>query len=214
MKEFDMILRIIGDDGSIEGTGRHAISQAPEFGAEWEDAARVQDEYEDKLEAKDRIITGCKEQLQALTTGGIELEKRFATQTHTITLPLEQGIGIRGCWKSLTWENKKLKEDTAEGLRKYEEEWKVWAEKGAQVKVKVKAGKAMSSERKRWQAKGKALSVKTVTIATQTDHIGEAKAIEVDDSTQTEVLLEELERRWSRRERGKGRGEPRTVKIQ
>jgi len=39
----------------------------------------------------------------------------------------------------------------------------------------LKAGKAVSAERKKWQAKGKALPVETVTIATQTDYTEEAK---------------------------------------
>jgi len=57
----------------------------------------------------------------------------------------------------------------------------------------VKAGKAVSAERKKWQAKGKALPVETVTVATQTDHIQEPTVVQVDDGTQTEL------------EKGKGR---------
>jgi len=41
----------------------------------------------------------------------------------------------------------------------------------------------VSVERKKWQAKGKALPVETVTIATQTDHIQEPAVIQVDDGT-------------------------------
>jgi len=65
------------------------------------------------------------------------------------------------------------------------EKWKAWAEKEAQVN----AGKAVSSEGKKWQAKGKALPVETVTMAAQTDRIQEPKAIHLDDGIQTEVGL-------------------------
>jgi len=48
--------------------------------------------------------------------------------------------------------------------------------------AQVKAGKAVSAEQK-WQAKGKALLVEMVTIATQTDHIQEPTVVQVDDGT-------------------------------
>jgi len=59
----------------------------------------------------------------------------------------------------------------------------------------VKAGKVVLAERKKWQAEGKALAVDTQTIATQTNQIEKPKAIRVHDSTQTEVPLEELEKK-------------------
>jgi len=42
--------------------------------------------------------------------------------------------------------------------------------------------------------KGKALPVETVTIATQTHHTQEPRALQVDDGIQTEVLVEDLEK--------------------
>lgn len=49
-----------------------------------------------------------------MTTGGTELKKKFATQTHTITLLLEKGDWYEKKLESPTQENEKLKEDTAE----------------------------------------------------------------------------------------------------
>jgi len=70
----------------------------------------------------------------------------------------------------------------------------------------VKAGKAMSSERKRWQAKGKALPVETVMIATQTDAIpAEVKTIQVEEGAQTEVGITELEKAMKKK-RGERKG--------
>jgi len=55
-------------------------------------------------------------------------------------------------------------------------------------------------------AKGKALPVEKVTIATQTDHIQEPIVVQVDDGTETEVVLEELEKAVERKREGKGKG--------
>jgi len=82
---------------------------------------------------------------------------------------------------------------------KAEEKWKACAEGEAQVK----AGKALSAERK-WKAKGRALPVEAVTISSQTDHIHKPKATQVDDGTQMEVALEEFEKAMEKkRERNK-----------
>jgi len=63
----------------------------------------------------------------------------------------------------------------------------------------------VSAERKKWQAKGKALPVEIVTIATQTDHIQEPTVVQVDGSTQTEVALEQLEKAMERKRKRKGK---------
>jgi len=89
-----------------------------------------------------------------------------------------------------------------EAEEKAEEKWRAWAEKEAQVK----AGKAVSAERKKWQAKGKALPVEKVMIATQTDYIQEPTVVQVDNGIQTEVVLEELEKAMERKRERKGKG--------
>ncbi|KAF8448225.1 hypothetical protein BGX38DRAFT_1270437 [Terfezia claveryi] len=59
-----------------------------------------------------------------------------------------------------------------------EEKWKAWAEK----EVQVRAGKVVAAERKKWQAKGKALSVETVSVATQSDQAA-VEAEKIQSST-------------------------------
>jgi len=72
--------------------------------------------------------------------------------------------------------------------------------------VTGEGGKAVSAERKKWQAKGKALPVKKVTSTTQTDYIQEPTVIQVDNGIQMEVVLEELEKAMERKRERKGKG--------
>jgi len=80
------------------------------------------------------------------------------------------------------WLQEKLK--AAERKAEYaggkaEEKWKAWAEKGAQVNE----GKAVSAERKKWQAKGKAPPVETVDDGTQTElEKGKGRAKDSEDT--------------------------------
>jgi len=93
MKEFDLMLRIIGEDGSVDGQGRKRIPDA------YEKLARDRDEFhgqqndvEDKLEARDRLIAGLREGLKSLTTkrdsSGLEL--LLATKSLTIDMFVAQ----------------------------------------------------------------------------------------------------------------------------
>jgi len=100
-------------------------------------------------------------------------------------------------------EKLKAAERKAEGAEeKAEEKWNAWVEKESQVK----AGKAVSAEGKNLQAKGKALPVEKVTIATQTDHIREPTVVQVDKGTQAEAGLEELEQAMEKKRERKGKG--------
>ena len=66
----------------------------------------------------------------------------------------------------------------------------------------------MLAERKKWQAKGKALPGEMVIIATHTDNIQEPTVVRVNDGIQTEVALDELEKAMEKKKRerkGKGR---------
>jgi len=58
----------------------------------------------------------------------------------------------------------------------------------------VKAGKAIASEKRKWQAKGKVLAV-------ETNNIEIVKVIQVDNGTQMEVIVEELEKAMEKRQR-------------
>jgi len=183
MKEFDLMIRILGEDGSTEGEGLMKIMYA--FGRVERELDKYRQQHDDadvSLEARDGIIAGLKEQLAQLSVrkDSSELEKQLADRTHEIAILAENGVWLQE--KVKTAERK-----VEEAEEKAEEKWKAWAEKEAQVK----AGKAVSAERKKWQAKGKALPVEMVTTATQTDHIQEPTVVQVDDSTQTEVALRE-----------------------
>lgn len=120
------------------------------------------------------------DQIEKLKTGSpTELETKFAEQTHTINYMAEQaGQQIDRIVS--------MKRNQEEKLRECEGKWKQWAEKEAQLKV----GKAVSVERKKRQAKGKALPFERVTVATQTQ-LEEKKPIEVDLSTQIAEMVQE-----------------------
>ena len=80
---------------------------------------------------------------------------------------------------------KEMKQKVEEAEEAAELKWKAWAEKESQVK----AGKAVAAERKKWQAKGKALPVEKVHQLTQTDCPEvEVKAEVVEMATQTEEI--------------------------
>jgi len=124
MKRFDLMLRILGVDGSVDGEGQRNIIDA----------------YM-RLNHGD-LITGLREQLAQLATrkDSSELEKQLAVQAHSIAMFAENGV----------WLQEKLKaaeRKVEEAEVKAQEKWKAWAEKEAQVK----AGKAVSAERKKWQ---------------------------------------------------------------
>ena len=198
MKQFDLALRILGEDGSVDGEGRRAISKAFwNLAVERDDSCGRQDDVDDKLEARDKMIAGLRGQLAEVTTrkDSSELEKQLTDQTYSIVLLAEDGMRMK---EELQIAEQKVEE----AEEKTEEKWRAWAEK----EVQVKAGKAVSAERKKWQAKLKALPVETVMTATQTDHIQKPKAIQVDDGTQTEVALEELEKAMEKKRERKGKG--------
>ncbi|KAF8427026.1 hypothetical protein EV426DRAFT_707267 [Tirmania nivea] len=68
-----------------------------------------------------------------------------------------------------------------------EKNWKEWAEK----EVGDRSRKIVVSERKKWQAKGKALPVETVSVGTQSDHFaGEIGKAQVEVAVQTEAEIE------------------------
>jgi len=97
-----------------------------------------------KGEGRKRISNAYKK----LARDSPDLGKLLASKTLTIAMFVAQADRLDEKLKAAEWK--------AEGAEeKAEEKWKVWAEKEAQMK----AGKAVSAERKRWQAKGKALPV-------------------------------------------------------
>jgi len=198
MQEFNLMLRILGEDGNVNGEGRKRIANAYEkLARDREEVYQQQDDVEDKLEARDRLIAGLREELRSLTKkrDSSDLELLLAYKTLMIDMLVAQADRME--------EKLKAAERKAEEAEKgAEEKWRAWAEKEAQVK----AGKVVSAERKQWQAKGKALPVETVTIATKTYHIQEPTVAQSGEGTQTEVVLEELEKAIKRKRERKGKG--------
>lgn len=86
---------------------------------------------------------------------------------------------------------KSAKTELEEAEVEAERKWKEWVEKEVQVKM----GNVVTTERKKWQAKGKSLPVEANTSATQTDYAAEEVRVEpVEATTQTEEGTEVLER--------------------
>ena len=79
MKQFDLVLKILGEERSVDGEGQQAISDAfQKLAKERDNFHQQQDNVEDMLEARDGIIAGLRERLITLTTGeaSSELEKK------------------------------------------------------------------------------------------------------------------------------------------
>ena len=147
---------------------------------------------DDKLKAREGMIKGLREQLAELATwkNSSELEKRLGDLTHSVAMLAENG----------PWPKEKLRaaeRRSEEVEEKAEAKWQPWAEKEAHEK----GGKAVSAQRKKRQAKGKALPVEMVTMATQSDHIQEPKAIQLDEryvlAVTKGILLEKLKNKNS-----------------
>jgi len=178
MKEFDLMIRILGEDRSTDGDGLMRITYAfMRVERELDKYRRQHDDADASLEARDGIIARLKEQIAQLSVrkNSSKLEKQLADRTHDLTILAEMVVQVN---EMLTIANQKAEE----AEEKAEEKWRAWAEKEAQVKVV----KAVSAEGKKWQTTGKALPVEMVTIATQTDHIQEP-TVQVDDGTQKEL---------------------------
>lgn len=172
MKEFDLVLRILGEEGSVDGEGRQVISEAfRKFANRRDNFHQQQDYVEDKLEAfLGGIMAGLRERLTNFTTreASPELKKKAAEQTYAVIICAEQTVKMM--------EMLQVAERRAEGRGEVE---------GMDGEgVKGEGRKAVSANRKKWQAKSKALPVESVTTATQTVHIQEPLAIQVDDDTE------------------------------
>jgi len=120
--------------------------------------SRIQESWEDQVEALGSVIEGLKENFEELGKGRVsELQAKLGEQTAFMTIMVDQKLqrDLKDAVK---------KREHREETREYQEKWRKWVEKEAQLK----AGKAMSTKRKKWQAKGKALPIEMVPNATQT----------------------------------------------
>jgi len=191
IKRFDLMIRILGEDGSVDGEGLQRIADAfTKLERQMGKFYQQQDDADDNLKARDGIIAGLREQLAQLSDrkDSSELEKQLADQTHSIAKFAENGVWLQEKLKAA--ERKAEEAEEKEG-----EKWKAWAEK----EVQVKTGKAVSAERKKWQAKGKALPIETVTTPPRPT---------ISRNRRWYRWMMAHRRSWRR-----GRGEPRAVRI-
>jgi len=210
MKKYDLLLRILGMHGEGMWKGREEIKELIQKAIrERDDNYGMQDNTDDQIEALQVVNKGLREELAKLATGtDSELQAKLAESTHFTAIMVEQKIQ-RDAQDAVT-EREHQKE-----LEECEEKWKKWAEKEAQLK----AGKAVSAERKKWQAKGKALPVEMVPHATQTQpeeemvkpmlvtssvQMVETRQEERGIQTEADVLVEAMERK-NNRKMGKGK---------
>jgi len=212
MKKHDLLLRILGMHGGGMWEGREEIKELIQKAIrERDDNYGMQDNTDDQIEALQVVNQGLMEELAKLTTGSdSELQAKLGEQTHFTAIMVEQKIQ-RDAQNAVT-EREHRKE-----MEEYKEKWKKWAEKEAQLK----AGKAVSAERKKWQAKGKALPVEMVHNATQTQpeeemvkpmlatssvQTEETRQEEKEIQTEADVLVEMMERKKNRKkDKGKER---------
>jgi len=210
MKEYDLLLRILGMYGMEEDEAKEEITSLVQKAVcKRDNNYGMQDDTDDQIEALQVVNKGLREELAKLATGSeSELQAKLAEQTHFMAIMVEQKIQRDADDARKETEHRKEMEE-------YEEKWRKWAEKEAQLK----AGKAMSSERKKWQAKGKALPVEMVPNTTQTQleeekvklmlatssvQTVEMRQEEKGIQTEVDVLVEAMERKKNRK-KGKGK---------
>ena len=208
--DYENVQAVLGEDGSEDFEGRETLcSYVDSVMADRDRYLTAEDDAQDRETALEQDISILKDQVKRLSAKGeleLELTKVQKTLEDTVMMwnkQLEESHRLGDELKALKIQqevdSKKAVDEAEEAA---EVKWKAWAEKEAQVK----AGKAVSAERKKWQAKGKALPVEKVTIATQTDHIQKPTVAQFDEGTQTEVVLEELEKAMKRKRERKGKG--------
>ena len=210
MKTYDLALRILSRWGMGEDEAKEEIIKLVQNAIrERDDNYGRQDDMDDQIEALRVVNEGLREQLAKLATGShSELQAKLVEQTHFTALMVEQKL--QGHAKDAERERKHQKE-----MEECEEKWRMWAEKEAQLK----AGKAVSAKRKKWQAKGNALPVEMVPHATQTQLEEEmvkrklvtssAQTVETRQEergiqTEADVLVEAMKRKKNRK-KGKGK---------
>ena len=159
MKKYDLLLRVLGMHGASMYEARQEFADLVQKAVcERDDNYGRQDDKDDRIEALEGVKQGLREQLATLTTeSDSELQAKLAEITGFNVILVDQKL-------TRDKEDAMRKREFEEESRDCEEKWKKWAEKEAQLKT----GRAVSAERKKWQAKGKALLVEMVTSATQT----------------------------------------------
>jgi len=104
-KEFDLALRILAEEGSVDGEGRKQIADAYEKPAKDRDVFyQQQGNMEDKIEARDGIIVGLREQLvdsldsHVCGEGSVQLQEKLKAAGRKAEEAEEKAGEKRNAW--------------------------------------------------------------------------------------------------------------------
>jgi len=190
--DYENVLAILGEDGSVDFDGRETLfSYVDSVMAQRDRYLTAEDDSQDRETALEQEISFLNDQVKQISAKGeLELEITKVQKAHEDmlvmrSLQLKESQRLR---KEMKQKEEELERAVEEAEKAAEVKWKAWAEKESQVK----AGKAVAAERKKWQAKGKALPADKVNQLSQTDCSGEVLRIQVVEmATQTEERKEE-----------------------
>jgi len=193
---YENVQAILGEDGSVNFEGRDTLcSYVDEVMADRDRYFSAEDDAQDRETALEWDISILKHQVKRMSAKGelefelTKVQKSYEDAVMMWNRQLEKSGRLNEELEALKIQQEvDLKKAVEEAEEAAEVKWKAWAEKESQVK----AGKAVAAERKKWQAKGKALPVEKVHQLTQTDCLEvEVKAEVVEMATQTEERKEE-----------------------
>ncbi|KAF8426713.1 hypothetical protein EV426DRAFT_702322 [Tirmania nivea] len=164
---------------------------------EWEGQLCKSDTDEARPVEEERIIGDLKNEILCLSKEQNIIDTELSNLKQTLVAFADQRVAhvetIERLEKEvfkLRWEEEKWverEEMVGNQLQICERNWKEWAEK----EVGDRSRKIVVSERKKWQAKGKALPVEMVSVGTQSDHYaGEIRKAQVEVAVQTEAEIE------------------------
>ncbi|KAF8418289.1 hypothetical protein EV426DRAFT_700489 [Tirmania nivea] len=161
---------------------------------EWEGQLCKSDTDEARLVEEERIIGGLKNEILCLSKERNIIDTKLSNLKQTLTdqrvAHVEMIERLEKEVFKLRWEKEKWverEEMVGNQLQICERNWKEWAQK----EVGDRSRKIVVSERKKWQAKDKALPVEMVSVGTQSDHFaGEIRKAQVEVAVQTEAEIE------------------------
>ncbi|KAF8424371.1 hypothetical protein EV426DRAFT_716989 [Tirmania nivea] len=146
---------------------------------EWEGQLCKSDTDEARLVEEERIIGGFKNEILCLSKEWNIIDTELSNLKQTLT---DQRVAHVEMIERLEKEVCKLR---------WEKEKWVEREEMAEKEVGDRSRKIVVSERKKWQAKDKALPVEMVSVGTQSNHFaGEIRKAQVEVAVQTEAEIE------------------------
>ncbi|KAF8418443.1 hypothetical protein EV426DRAFT_577613 [Tirmania nivea] len=149
---------------------------------EWEGQLCKNDTDEARLVEEERIIGGLKNEILCLSKERNIIDTELSNLKQTLVAFTDQRVAHVETIERLEKEVFKLR---------WEKEKWVEREEMAEKEVGDRSRKIVVSERKKWQAKDKALPVEMVSVGTQSDHFAEEiRKAQVEVAVQTEVEIE------------------------